>query len=64
LTAYGTFYPSDLGLEFLGDVGDTLVSPQSMGITVPAGETIDVVVYAVGNAPAGAGAYTLTCSVQ
>ena len=61
LTAYGTFYPTDLSLEFLGDVGDTLTSPQSLGVTVAAGETVDVVVYAVDNAPVG-GAYTLSCS--
>ena len=64
MTAYGTFYPTDLTLEYLGDVGDRLTSPQSMGITVPAGETIDVVVYAVENSPAGVGAYTLSCSTQ
>ena len=64
LTAYGTFYPTDLTLEYLGDVGDTLTAPQTMGITVPAGETIDVVVYAVDNAPAGVGSYTLSCATQ
>lgn len=61
LTAYGTFYPTDLSLEFLGDVGDTLSPPQSLGITVGAGETVDIVVYAIENAPVG-GAYTLSCS--
>lgn len=64
LTAYGTFFPTNLALEFLGDVGDVLTSPQSMGITVPAGETIDVVVYAIDIAPAGVGSYTLSCSTQ
>lgn len=64
LTAYGTFYPSNLSLEYLGDVGDALTSPQAMGITVPAGETIDVVVYAVVIGPAGAGPYALSCSTQ
>lgn len=64
LTAHGTFYPTDLGRSHLGDVGANLVSPQTMGITVPAGETIDVVVYAVDIVPAGVGSYTLSCSVQ
>lgn len=64
LAAYGTFYPSNIGLEFLGDVGDDLAAPQTMGITVPAGETIDVVVYGVLNAPLGVGSYTLSCSAQ
>jgi len=63
LTAYGTFYPTDISLEFLGDVGDTLTPPQTLGLTVAAGETVDVVVYAVDNAPAG-GSYTLSCSTQ
>lgn len=64
LTAYGTFFPTSIELEYRGDVGDVLTSPQAMGITVPAGDTIDVVVYAVDVAPAGAGSYTLSCSVQ
>jgi hypothetical protein len=62
LAAFNTFYPTDLSLEYLGDVGGTLTPPQTMGITVPAGETIDVVVYAVANAPAGVDSYTLSCS--
>lgn len=62
LTAYGTFFPTDLALEYRGDVGNSLISPQSMGITVPAGDTIDVVVYAIDVAPAGVGSYTLSCS--
>jgi hypothetical protein len=64
LTAHGIFYPTDLGRAHLGDVGDSLVSPHTMGITVPAGETIDVVVYAVDTAPAGVGSYTLSCATQ
>jgi hypothetical protein len=64
LTAYNTFFPTSISLEYLGDVGATLNSPQPMGITVPAGETIDVVVYAIDVAPAGVGAYTLSCSTQ
>jgi hypothetical protein len=63
LTAYGTFYPTNLQLEFLGDVGDTLTPPHTLGITVGAGETVDVVVYGVQNAPAG-GSYTLSCAAQ
>jgi hypothetical protein len=64
LAAYSTFYPTDITQAYLGDVGDKLDSPQTMGITVPAGGTIDVVVYAVDVAPAGTGAYTLSCSTQ
>jgi len=62
LTAYSTFYPTDLSQAYLGDVGDTLTAPQTMGITVPANGTIDVVVYAIDAAPGGVGAYTLSCS--
>jgi len=64
MTAYSTFYPTDLSQGYLGDVGDKLTAPQAMGITVPAGGTIDVVVYATEVAPAGVGAYTLSCSMQ
>jgi len=64
MTAYAPFYPTDLTREYRGDVGDVLVAPQTMAITVPAGGTIDVVVYAVDVAPGGVGAYTLTCSTQ
>jgi hypothetical protein len=35
-----------------------------MGITVPAGGTIDVVVYAVDVAPAGVGPYALSYTAQ
>jgi hypothetical protein len=62
LAAYGTFFPSDLSLQYLGDVGAKLESPQSMGITVPANGTIDVVVYAIDIAPVGVGSYTLSCT--
>jgi len=62
LTAYSTFYPTDLSQAYLGDVGDTLTAPQTMGITVPANGTIDVVVYAIDAARGGVGAYTLSCS--
>jgi hypothetical protein len=64
LTAYSTFFPTDLANSYLGDVGDSLNSPQTMAITVPAGGTVDVVVYAIDVAPAGVGAYTLSCSAQ
>lgn len=64
MTAYSTFYPADLTTGYLGDVGAMLVSPQTMGITVPAGGTIDVVVHAIDIAPAGVGAYTLSCTAQ
>jgi hypothetical protein len=62
LTAYSTFYPTDLTQAYLGDVGATLIAPQTMGITVPANGTIDVVVYGIDPAPGGVGAYTLSCS--
>jgi hypothetical protein len=64
LTAYGTFFPTDLSLQYLGDTGDRLVPPQEMGVTVPANGTIDVVVYAIDVAPAGVDSYTLSCSTQ
>ena len=47
---------------YLGDAGATLIAPQTMGITVPANGTIDVVVYGIDPAPGGIGAYTLSCS--
>jgi hypothetical protein len=62
MTAYATFFPTDLALQYLGDVGDRIVSPHPMSITVPANGTIDVVVYAIDVAPAGTGAYTLSCA--
>jgi hypothetical protein len=62
LTAYSTFYPANLATGYLGDVGDTFVSPQTMGITVAAGGSIDVVVYGIDVAPGGVGAYTLSCA--
>jgi hypothetical protein len=64
MTAYGTFFPTDLSLGYLGDVGDKLTSSQAMAITVPAGGTIDVVVYAIDNAPGGVSPYALSCSTQ
>jgi len=54
----------DLSVGYLGDVGDVLTSPQTMGVTVPAGGTIDVVVYAIDVGPAGVGSYALSCSTQ
>ena len=64
LAAYSTFYPAVLSSGYLGDVGNTLLPPQTMGITVPAGGSIDVVVYAIDPAPGGTGAYTLSCATQ
>jgi hypothetical protein len=64
LTAYSTFYPATLATGYLGDVGDKLTSPQTMGITVPAGGTIDVIVYGIDPAPGGVGPYTLSCATQ
>jgi hypothetical protein len=62
--AYSAFDPTDITTGYLGDVGDTLTPPQTMGITVGPAETIDVVVYAVAMGTDPAGAYTLSCSAQ
>jgi hypothetical protein len=64
LAAYSSFDPTEIAFGYLGDVGDTLTPPQTMGITVGPAETIDVVVYAVAIGTAPAGAYTLGCSAQ
>jgi len=62
--AYSPFDPTDITTGYLGDVGGVLASPQTMGITVGAGETIDVVVFAVALGTAAAGSYTLACSTN
>jgi hypothetical protein len=62
MTAYSTFYPTSLATGYVGDIGAQLVAPQTMAITVPANGTVDVVVYAIAVAPAGVGAYTLSCT--
>jgi hypothetical protein len=62
--AYTHFDPTNLATGYLGDVGDALSSPQTMGISVAAGATIEVVVYAVANGTAAAGSYTLRCATQ
>jgi hypothetical protein len=64
MTAYTTYYPVDIANGYLGDVGAVLVSPQTMAITVPAGGSIDVVVFAVDVAPAGVDTFTLSCTAQ
>ncbi len=46
---------------YLGDVGDALTSPQTIGVTVLAQGTIDVVVYAIAQGTAPAGSYKLSC---
>jgi hypothetical protein len=61
LTAYTTYDPINIGDRYLGDVGAVLTAPQTMAITVPAGSSIDVVVFAIDIAPGGVGAYTLGC---
>jgi hypothetical protein len=61
LTAYSTYDPANIGNNYLGDVGATLTSPQTMSITVPAGSSIDVVVFALDVAPSGVGSYVLSC---
>jgi hypothetical protein len=62
--AYKPFNPSDITAGYLGDVGATLESPQRMGISVEAGASIEVVVYAVAIGSTPAGSYTLSCSTQ
>ena len=62
LTAYSTYDPLNIGNTYLGDVGAVLTSPQTMGITVPANSSIDVVVFAIDVAPNGTGSYTLSCT--
>ncbi len=62
--AYTYFDPTNLASGYLGDVGDALSSPQTMGISVAAGATIEVVVYAIANGTAAAGSYTLSCATQ
>jgi MYXO-CTERM domain-containing protein len=58
--ADGTFNPTSLSPGYIGDVNGT-ATPLSMGITIAAGASIDVVVYAIGSGSSGVGgAYTLT----
>lgn len=61
LTAYSNYDPANIGTNYLGDVGAMLTSPQTMSITVPAGSSIDVVVFALDVAPNGVGSYVLSC---
>jgi hypothetical protein len=63
IAAYSSFDPTDITARYLGDAGDTLTSPQTIGITVGAGETLDVVISAVAIGTASAGSYTLGCSI-
>jgi len=60
---YSVYDPTNIATSYLGDVGGVLTSPQTMGITVDAGESIDVVVYAISGSTA-AGSYTLSCSTE
>jgi hypothetical protein len=62
--AYSVFDPTNIASGFLGDVGGVLTSPQTMGMTVGAGATIDMVVFAVAQGTAAAGSYTLACSTN
>jgi len=64
LTAYSTYDPANIGNNYLGDVGAVLTSPQTMGITVPPGSAIDVVVFAIDVAPNGTGSDSLSCSAS
>lgn len=61
--AYSSFDPTDITDAYLGDVGDTLASPQTMGITVNAGASLDVVVSAVAIGTEAAGSYVLSCTM-
>jgi len=63
-SAYTSFNPNAITVGYLGDVGAVLVSPQTMGITVAARSTIDIVVYSTAIGAVSAGAYTLGCSSQ
>jgi hypothetical protein len=62
--AYSSFDPTNITTGYLGDAGGILGSPQTMGITVGAGATIDVVVYAIAYGTSPAGSYTLSCSTH
>jgi hypothetical protein len=62
--AYSAFEPTNIARGYLGDVGGVLTSPQTMGITVGGGATIEVVVYAIALGTATAGSYTLSCSTE
>jgi hypothetical protein len=62
LAAYTHFDPTNIGNGYLGDVGGVITSPQTMGITVPAASSIDVVVLAIDPSPSGVGPYTLSCA--
>ncbi len=65
--AYTSFNPADISSGYLGDVGSVTTSPQTMGITVAAGTSIDVVVYAIQATNSGnpyVGPYTLSCATQ
>jgi hypothetical protein len=64
LTAYSKYDPANIGNNYLGDVGAVVTSPQTMGITVPPGSAIDVVVFGIDVAPNGTGSYTLSCSAS
>ena len=61
---YSAFDPTNIVTGYLGDVGGALFSPQTMGIIVGAGATIDVVVYATAMGTSAAGSYTLSCSTE
>jgi hypothetical protein len=60
---YSVSDPTNIATSYLGDVGGVLTSPQTMGITVDAYETVDVMVYAISTSTA-AGSYTLGCTTQ
>ena len=65
LVAYSAFDPTNIMSGYLGDVGGLTTSPQTMGVTVAAGASIDVVVYAVQDTILGnpyVGPYTLSCA--
>jgi hypothetical protein len=58
------YHPTDISTGYLGDVGGVITSPQTMGISVGPGATIDVVVYSATSGTAAASSYTLSCSTE
>jgi hypothetical protein len=67
MVAYMNYNPTDISSGgYLTDVGNTTLDPpQTMGLTVPGGASVDIVIFAIPNttdAFPGTGAYTLSCT--
>jgi len=60
--AYSSFAATNIATGYLGDVGAVLTSPQTMGVTVGAGVSIYVVVYAIATGNTAVGSYELRCT--